>query len=126
MRRHLWSVLALGLGSSILAPAVLAQQPLSSREAAALRAIRSANARAVANLEWTSAHRPYAASDLPGDPSYSRSPVAAPPREVERPNFYGQPHTYYSGMRPGQHPNANVGGRGGHICVPGRGSFMYR
>jgi hypothetical protein len=127
MRRHPCSVLAAALVLTILAPAAPAQQPLTAREAAALRAIRSANARAVANLERTSSHRPYGDSDLPGDPSYRRGPVAPPPREVERPNFYAQPHTYYSGMRPGQHANANVGGgRGGHICVPNRGAFLSR
>jgi hypothetical protein len=126
MRRHVLSSIVAAFGLTILAPGAPAQQPPSSREAAALRAIRSAHARAAADLEWTSSHRPYAGSDLPDDQPYTRRPVAAPPREVERPNFYAQPHNYYSGMRPGQHTNANVGGRGGHICTPGRGAFLYR
>jgi hypothetical protein len=114
------ALLAAALGLSTLAPNAPAQEPLRPREAAALRAMRAAQARWDTGLQRTSATRP-----VGGDPSYVREPAAAPPRAVARPNFYAEPHTYYSGMRSGQHPNANYISPG-TLCVPGRRAFLYR
>jgi hypothetical protein len=72
---------------------------------------------------------PYSSQAVQAQPRAARSSwqqgpqrAASPPPGMVR----STPYTYYPGMRPEQHPNANTAQitRGGHICIPSRGQFF--